>query len=189
MSTTALKIPRAYRDAVDRVPHGVLPGHHVADLSGVDDELVVFLIGMRIHRLRKVRTWLPVASAMPRMLIDLVEDPELGLLHYEMYLGRRTLYAVQYWRSAEHLGRFARDPGQKHAPAWSRFNRLAARTGDVGIFHETYRVPAENAESLYGNMPPHGLGKALGAAQRAGSRRTATHERMGSTTPEYVDAG
>jgi hypothetical protein len=44
----------------------------------VEGEIVVFLIGMRINKLRKVWKWLPVRSAMPKMLSELAAHPELG---------------------------------------------------------------------------------------------------------------
>lgn len=44
---------------------------------------------------------------------------------------------VQYWRSFEHLERFARNPELAHLPAWKRFNRAVGGSGDVGIWHET----------------------------------------------------
>jgi len=52
------------------------PGRFTAKL---DDEFVVFLIGMRINRPWKVREWLPVAVAMPKMLRWLDQHPEAGL--------------------------------------------------------------------------------------------------------------
>ena len=55
----------------------VVKGRQTASL---DDEVVVFLIGMRINRLRSLRSWLPAFRAMPRMLAELNRDPELGLL-------------------------------------------------------------------------------------------------------------
>jgi hypothetical protein len=83
---------------------------------------------------------------------------------------------VQYWRSAEQLGRYARDPHLAHQPAWSNHNRRAAASGDVGIWHESYVVPAASIESLYANMPAFGLGEALGAVPRARARRTRARE-------------
>lgn len=179
------RVPRPYRDAVQNVPPAVHPGHTVADTG--DDEVVVFLIGMRVHRWHKVRSWLPVFIAMPRMLAQLAKNPDLGLLHARSYIGGRDALVVQYWRSVEHLGRFAKDPSLAHAPAWAAFNRRAAGSGDIGIWHETYRVPTGAVETRYGNMPAYGLGKALGVRERAGSRLTSTHERMESTEPEYID--
>ncbi len=183
--TAARQLPRAYRDAPERVPAGVLPGHRVA--APDDDEVVVFLIGMRIHRWRRLRSWLPVFFSMPRMMAQLAQRPELGLLHSSTYWSGRVVMVLQYWRSVEDLGRFAKDPELAHAPAWAAFNRRVAGTGDVGIWHETYRVPAEQVETLYANMPPFGLGAAYDAVGRSGSPRNRTHQRMGSTLPEYVE--
>jgi hypothetical protein len=180
-----MRVPRPYLDALRNVPPGVLPGHSVADAG--DDEIVVFLVGMRVHRWHKVRSWLPTFLAMPRSLIQLSKNPDLGLLHAKAYWAGRDAIVVQYWRSVEHLGRFAKDPALAHAPAWAAFNRRAAGSGDVGVWHETYRVPAGQVETAYGNMPPFGLGKALGARERAGSPRNSTHDRMASTQPDYVE--
>ena len=62
-------------------------------------------------------------------------------------------------------------------------------TGDVGIFHETYVVPADRVESVYGNMTEFGLAAAFGSVERGrGKGRTTAHERLESTEPDYVDA-
>ena len=96
---------------------------------------------------------------MPRMLTELAERPELGLLGGEMWFGRTTLL-LQYWRTLEQLLAYAKDPEVSHLPAWKAFNRGLANTGDVGVWHEAYAVSAGNYESIYVNMPPFGLGKA-----------------------------
>jgi len=147
----------------------------------VDDEVVVFLIGMRFNRLLRPRTWLPAFLAMPRMLRELQTNPALGLLGVRSYWSGRTILAVQYWRSFDHLAAYARATDHQHLPAWREFNRVVRASGDVGIFHETYRVGPGTAETLYGNMPPFGLGAALGLAPVA-SRGHAAARRMGTTT-------
>jgi hypothetical protein len=101
-----------------------------------DGEVVVFLIGMRINRLWKIHKWLPVARAMPQMLRELTADPESGLLGFESWVGNPTV-SLQYWRSFEHLERYAKDSARLHRPAWAAFNRAVASNGDVGIWHET----------------------------------------------------
>jgi hypothetical protein len=181
------RIPAAYRPALDHAPTGVNVGATVADTADTDD-VVVFLIGMRINRWRKLRSWLPTAAAMPKMLRQLQADPELGLLDARLYLSGRDLISVQYWRSAGHLGRFAKDPSLAHAPAWTTFNRRVAGTADVGVWHETYVVPADQIETRYANIVPTGLSAALGVRNRAGEHRTRAHEQMQATDGTYVDA-
>ena len=147
----------------------------------VDDDVVVFLIGMRFNRLLRPWTWLPAFLAMPRMLRELAGDPSLGLLGARTYWSGRTIMAVQYWRSFEQLEAFARAADHAHLPAWREYNRVVRASGDVGVFHETFRVGAGSAESLYANMPPFGLGEAVGMAPVA-SRGQSAARRMGTTT-------
>lgn len=160
------------------------PGRWAATYDG---DLVVFLIGMRINRPWKVRQWWPVFTAMPRMLAWLDEHPQAGLLHYEQALKNPlNPMVIQYWRSFEDLERFARSPEAPHLDAWKHFNATVRDSGDVGIWHETYRVARGAQEAIFGNMPPRGLGvagalapigstsSAATAAMRIGARETDT---------------
>jgi hypothetical protein len=124
-----------------------------------DGEIVVFLIGMRVNRLWKIHQWWPAVQAMPRMLRELAADPDSGYLGHEAWFGRTSI-AVQYWRSFEHLERYAKDANRHHRPAWAAFNRAVGTGGDVGVCHETYRVRPGDRECVYVNMPPFGLGRA-----------------------------
>lgn len=156
----------------------VITGRHTAAL---DDEVVVFIIGMRINRLRRPRSWMPAFRAMPRMLRELAADPSLGLLNVNSFWAGRVLMGVQYWQSFDHLQAFARSSEHEHLPAWREFNRLVRDNGDVGIFHETYRVGPGSAETFFGNMPPFGLGAAVGVVPVAGRGQSAAR-RMGVAT-------
>jgi hypothetical protein len=139
----------------------IVPGRRTHDHEG---DLVVFLIGMRINRLRAVRDWLPVVRAMPAMLRELDADPDLGLLGYTLHMTPpRGATVVQYWRDRASLLRYAHASDQLHRPAWAEYNRRARRAGGtVGIWHETLEVPAGGLESVYVNMPVVGLGNAVG---------------------------
>jgi len=121
----------------------------------IEGDFVVFLIGMRINKLWKIHQWLPVALAMPRMLKELVKNPESG------FMGARQgpLWLVQYWRSFYHLVAYARNRDAEHFPAWVKFNRKIGNSGDVGIWHETYLIKDGQYETVYNNVPPSGLGK------------------------------
>jgi hypothetical protein len=135
----------------------------------MEGEFVVFLIGMRINKLLHVHKWLPVAAAMPRMLRELQQRPELGLIHAEMWFSR-TIILVQYWRSMDQLLAYAKNPQSQHLPAWADFNKAVGTDGSVGIWHETYKASPGSYESIYVNMPAFGLGKA-GTVHPAKGRR------------------
>jgi hypothetical protein len=105
-------------------------------------------------------------------LRELAEHPELGLLSSEAWFGRTTIM-VSYWRSTEHLLAYAKMRSAAHLPAWRAFNEFIGANGDVGIWHETYRVPAGNYESVYVNMPSFGLGSACTLRPATGARATA----------------
>jgi hypothetical protein len=142
--------------------------------AAIEGDFVVFLIGMRVNKLRKVRTWLPVFLAMPRMIRELEAHPESGFLGANRYAGSpRRPMLVQYWRSFEQLEAYARSRDGAHWPAWVEFNKRVGSGGDVGIWHETYLVPAGGYDSVYNNMPPVGLGAVTELIPAAGRRATA----------------
>ncbi len=145
--------------------------------ASIDGDFVVFLIGMRINTPWKVHKWLPAALAMPRMLKELDAAPkEMGCLGYSN-VGMTTL--VQYWRSFDHLERYARARDKAHRPAWVEFNRrMKDSRGDVGIWHETYRVRAGEYETIYSGIPLFDLGKAAASAAVAPGTESA-RERLG----------
>ena len=129
----------------------IYPQKMAAELDG---EFVVFLIGMRINKPWKIHKWLPVFLAMPRMLKELAAHPEAGFLGHIMSPG----VIVQYWRSFDHLEAYARSHDYAHWPAWVAFNkRVRVSSGDVGIWHETYRIAPGQYEAIYGSMPAFGL--------------------------------
>jgi hypothetical protein len=135
----------------------VANGRFTADVEG---DFVVFIIGMRVNKPWKLRKWFPVAMAMPRMLRYLDKNPQAGLLGYRSAGSPRTPTLVQYWRSFEDLDRFAKQPDAPHLGPWRRFIKDVGSSGDVGIWHETYKVRAGEYEAVYGNMPVFGLAKA-----------------------------
>lgn len=142
--------------------------------AAFDRPVTVFVIGMRINQFRKVGKWLPVARAMGPMVAELAANPDSGFLGAErLFLNLRTIMLLQYWRDFDSLEAYARDREQKHWPAWGAFNKAVGSDGTVGIFHETYCVPAGGYETIYGNMPPFGLGKVAGLAPATGSRNEA----------------
>ena len=136
----------------------------------VDGDFVVFLIGTRINKPWKIGSWWPVVRAMRSMLKELDANPDLGCLGYTF--GWPVI--VQYWRSFDHLERYAKSRDHLHLPAWHRFNKIVSQRRDiVGIWHETYDIRAGSYETVYSGMPPFGLGKAGRLVPASGARETA----------------
>ena len=162
----------------------VFPGRFTAQL---DQPIVVFLIGMRINRLRSVRKWLPVFREMAPMLRILLQHPDKGFLHFELFLRWRTILLVQYWRSFDDLERFARNQQDPHAAAWQRFMRNVGDDGSVGVYHETYLVQPGTVEAIYDNMPRFGLAAAShhvpATGPRAQARTRMTADSFSNPTP------
>ena len=140
--------------------------------ANLDGEFVVFLIGLRINQPIKIHKWLPVLMAMPKMLVELCRQPELGFLHAESWYGRTTIM-VQYWRSMDQLLAYAKMRDAAHLPAWQAFNKAVGTDGSVGIWHETYAVKPGGYENIYVNMPPFGLGRAGLVQPASGGRESA----------------
>jgi hypothetical protein len=158
----------------------VIPGKMTARIDG---DFVVFLIGMRINNFFKFGQWLPVARAMGPMIEELTRAPDLGLLHARTHFGLPNIMVVQYWRSFDHLRRYATGGDHLHLKAWRNFNKaVAASAGNnaVGIWHETFLVGAGQYETLYTNMPPYGLG-AFAELGLAKGRLNSAAGRLGRT--------
>lgn len=150
-------------------------------------DLVLFLIGMRIHKPWRLDVVGRVFAAMPRMVTELErnrhaasrdEAEDLG------FLGARYLrdgihpMVLQYWRSTEHLYRYAADADLSHRPAWKAFYGYAAKAPEaVTIWHETYAVPAGGHESIYGGPARFGLAAIAGTVP-VSQRGERARERM-----------
>ncbi len=144
--------------------------------ADVDGEFAVFLIGMRFNKLWKVHQWLPVFQSMFRMLAELYDNPELGFVHHDNWVGRTTMM-VQCWRSFEQLEAYAKGKTFQHLPAWAAFSKQIGSNGDVGIWHETYRSRKGDYECVYNNMPRFGLAM-LGEHVPADGKRESARERL-----------
>ena len=65
-----------------------------------------------------------------------------------------------------------------------RFNRAVRASGDVGIWHETFKVRAGEYEAVYGNMPVFGLAAAARPLPTAQKANTAAARIGASATDE-----
>ena len=161
----------------------VFPGRFTAQIDG---PFVVFVIGMRVNRFWALRKWIPTAMAMGPMLRTLYQHPEKGFLGAQTFFYGRGVVTLQYWRTFDDLERFARSKDEPHLGPWKRFNQSIGADGSVGIFHETYLVPAGQYEALYGNMPAFGLAAAAQHVPATGRRETARRRLGGDNEPAVV---
>jgi Domain of unknown function (DUF4188) len=144
----------------------IFPGRWSGDIEG---DFVVFLIGMRVNRPWKLRKVAFMLGTMPKLLKELDADASLGCLgSWQVMRSPIAPTVIQYWRSFEELEAYA--AALTHKDVWKRFYELVKADGDVGIWHETFKVRAGEYEAVYGNMPVFGLAAAarpLPAAQKA----------------------
>jgi hypothetical protein len=133
------------------------------DVTGYPD-LVVIYLGMRVRKLRGLRT---LARSGPRIQRSVAAQPD-GLLRHEnlvyslfpLHVGMR-----QYWRDFDALEAWARtDP---HRSWWTE---LLADPGGTGFWHETYSMRG-GIEAIYLDMTdkPLGIG---GFAPREPARKS-----------------
>ncbi len=135
-----------------------------------NNDIVVFLIGARVNKWWLLPLSIPVLSKMRNMLMELIADPQSGLLGIQP-LGLSGM--VQYWRSVEDLNRYANDKQKTHRPAWVLYMKKLFKNVSAGIWHETFVVKAGSYESIYTNMPSFGMGTFKELISPAGKTNTA----------------
>jgi hypothetical protein len=156
----------------------------------IEGDFVVFMIGARFNKIWKLPKHFWFVMSMPKMLKELEKQPEMGLLGYRQHFGLRSAMIIQYWRSYEALEAYSRNRDAVHFPNWVRFNKTIGSNGDIGIWHETYKVAAGQYETVYNNMPAYGLGKAGKLVPAAGYRSTARGRITGEeAAPEVEESG
>ncbi|EMC90873.1 hypothetical protein BAUCODRAFT_118116 [Baudoinia panamericana UAMH 10762] len=121
------------------------------------DDVVVFLIGTRFnHPLGLLAPGVREFGGFMSSMID-----QLDKEGFEDYLGSTSwlnagtrdtsneLLIVQYWRSTEGLHKYANGP--LHRESWDWFNRNTKAYPHLAIYHETFKAPAGNHETIYLN--------------------------------------
>ena len=136
--------------------------------SRLEAPFVLFLIGMRINK-----PW-QSPSLGTRGRGDAANDPGArGQPAARLSRSGRLVRAHDPRSPVSALVRgveaYAHARDKAHLPAWSAFNRAIGANGDVGVFHETYRIEPGAYENVYVNMPPLLLGR-IGALVEARGR-------------------
>ena len=159
-----------------------------------DGSIGVFLIGMRFNRLHRPDQWVPPFLAMPKMLTELYrnkaaaaagEAEDLGFLSARTLMGGKGVTVIQHWRSVEDIYRYASAADHVHRPAWTAFNARARKAqGTVGIWHETYAVPAGAHESVYVGTPVMGIAEATTSVPVPNRKRYARLREAAASTAQ-----
>ncbi len=126
----------------------------------IEGDFVVFLVGLRINKVWRPDRWWSSLMAGKAMNDALVNDPASGMLNSRLVITGRGPMFIQLWRSFTDLERYAHAPEGLHQAVWKKFYKAVGRSGEVGLWHETYQVPAGGYEAMYVNMPPVGLAAA-----------------------------
>ena len=129
-------------------------------MADLDGEFLVFMIELQVHKLWQVWVWYPVVQRMTKMMFELMEKKEYGLLSYEYWFSFRRQLFLMYWRSYEHMHDWALNKDATHIPGWKMLNSLMKDHPKViGFWHESYVVQPYQYETFYRNVPPAGLGR------------------------------
>ncbi|KAF4988018.1 hypothetical protein FDECE_15219 [Fusarium decemcellulare] len=151
----------------------VVPGRATAQLPNSNGDfgnkpgakpVVVFHLGVQVNHplglaapsFNKVAEYF---LAMQKELSNRRED--FGMLGFSNWRGderrsNNTLLLVYYFRDIEGLHRFAHE--ELHRKAWDWISK--SKLKHIGIFHETFCVPAHAYETVYVNCHPVMLGRA-----------------------------
>lgn len=149
-----------------------------------DNEIALFLVGVRVNKLWRPWQWLPVMRMIRPLLREAAAHAGGGLLGYRIqFAWPREVVVVQYWRNVDELLGFTDHP--LHRDAWRDFYRLASVAGAVGLWHELYAVPAGRYEAIYGIVPPVGLAS-FGPVKLIRRRDEGARARLRPQAPQYA---
>lgn len=171
-ATTALVHRLAPATSRDPYMAGVVPGRATAQIPSAagtfgptpaEPGLVVFNLGIQWNH--ALGPLCPGGPAAARHFLDLHADlmrrrHELGILAASEWRGAglgnaSTSNMTYYFRDVESIHRFAHE--DLHRKAWTWYNQ--GRFPHIGVFHETFVVPARSYETIYANCVPVGLGR------------------------------
>lgn len=161
----------AFLDFADPIHAGKEPGEiAVSGPAEAQPKLALMLIGSRCFtRMGSLELeYKGMGDVIAQMIEELRDAPpedDTGFLNAENYVhakditGNGNMIAI-YWRSYQHIWKFAHKADGTHYPAWARFMNLQKDSpkfgSKIGVWHEIYEI--SNAEGIYHNVPRMGLG-------------------------------
>ena len=128
--------------------------------SKPEESFVLFIFGMKINNPFFFWLWLPFNFIFLKMVRRLRKYKDAGMLNAHLFWFWGGVGVIQYWKSFDHLEKFARDKADMHMPNEKRYKKYIGKSGILGVWHETYLVDQDKFETMYFNMPMWGLSKA-----------------------------
>ena len=118
-------------------------------------ELCLLRLGIQVRRLTAFPYVARLKRAIERSARE-AKDSNAGLLQSDLFrIAWNHFGLIQYWRSFQDLEAWSHKA--PHADWWREAAERLRTKGDLGIYHETFLVPAESIESIYMNAMPTGL--------------------------------
>eukprot|EP01116_Phalansterium_solitarium_P009920 TRINITY_DN24267_c0_g1_i1.p1 TRINITY_DN24267_c0_g1~~TRINITY_DN24267_c0_g1_i1.p1 ORF type:complete len:266 (+),score=46.73 TRINITY_DN24267_c0_g1_i1:135-932(+) len=163
----------------------------------IEGDFCLFLIGSRLNdaTLSNLNDYKVMGDAFVAMMHELEASPdEFGYLGSETFVGgnpngSHTLL-IQYWRSMDHVNRYARARTNEHHSGWKWLMEMGRRSPHLGFWHESYNIKAGDYDCIYVNMPPIGAGKAgklIPAAGRFNSAAGRAGKSDGNDQPDELN--
>ncbi|KAH6892305.1 hypothetical protein B0T10DRAFT_458018 [Thelonectria olida] len=150
--------------------------------------IVVFNIGSQFNH--PLGPLAPGVKEMGAFFIKMKQDlidrrEELGLLNVSSWRGdergsHNTSILTIFFRDVEGLHRFAHEP--LHRQAWDWLNAHKSYE-HIGVFHETYIVPAKSYETVYLNCRPILLGGSAVKLGKEGEQPRWANALVNANTP------
>ncbi|KAF4996232.1 hypothetical protein FGRMN_4588 [Fusarium graminum] len=175
---------------------GAIPGRTTAQLpfsSGsfgskpAANSVVVLHLGIQVNHPLGLAA--PGMDRMAKFFTDMQDElttrrDEYGMLGTSIWRGdergsNNTLLNIFYFRDLEGVHRFAH--GDVHRRGWDYYNK--AKHSHLGVFHETYSVPAREYENVYVNCRPVMMGRASVKTTPVGEEERWTNTLVSADTP------
>jgi len=161
-------------------------------MADLEDEFLVFIIELQIHKVWKFQKWCPAVQRMSHMLSELMENNEFQLLNFEYWFAFRRQLFLMHWRSYEHMHNWALKKTVSDIPGWKMLNQLMKNHSDIiGFWYESYVVHPNQNESFFRNVPAVDLGRAgklmpiKGRMSTAAARLRDSRSQTGALTEPY----
>lgn len=124
----------------------------------IEEPLCLFLVGLQCRSWKSLWKIPFITIRVSRMYKELQTNKDSGLLWGKFFTSKRpfTTLILTYWKSSEHIHRFVSDPKYSHIKSTIEYYQKFNRDPHIGVWHETYEITPNHAETMYYGMEPFG---------------------------------